>query len=99
ADEEDVALSAFHSFCHGAANGRFPQLGDRNSLWPLLVAITANKAIDHLRHERRLKRGGPASEKRAPELEVDQVIGREPTPDFIVQVAEECQRLLALLDD
>src|SRR5262249_54823927 len=26
ADEEDVALSAFDSFCRGAAQGRFPQL-------------------------------------------------------------------------
>src|SRR5262249_27853021 len=59
ADEEDVALSAFHSFCRGARGGRFPQVGDRNSLWPLLVAITAHKAIDLLRYEHRRKRGGP----------------------------------------
>jgi hypothetical protein len=26
ADEEDVALSAFHSFCRGAEQGRFPLL-------------------------------------------------------------------------
>src|SRR5690242_9105116 len=51
ADEEDVALSAFNSFCQGASRGRFPQLCDRNSLWPLLVAITAHKAIDLLRRE------------------------------------------------
>src|SRR5262249_7150341 len=28
ADEEDVALSAFDSFCQAAAQGRFPQLRD-----------------------------------------------------------------------
>src|SRR5689334_5020484 len=28
ADEEDVALSAFDSFCRDAAAGRFPRLGD-----------------------------------------------------------------------
>src|SRR3954470_11430236 len=28
-DEEDVALSAFDSFCRGAVRGRFPRLGDR----------------------------------------------------------------------
>src|SRR5262249_46428337 len=50
ADEEDVALSAFDSFCRGAVAGRFPQLSDRNSLWPLLLAITAHKAVDLLRH-------------------------------------------------
>src|SRR4030088_2057937 len=56
ADEEDVALSAFNSFCRGAGAGRFPQLSDRANLWPLLVAITAHKAVDLLRRERRLKR-------------------------------------------
>jgi hypothetical protein len=29
-DEEDAALSAFDSFCEGAARGQFPQLADRN---------------------------------------------------------------------
>jgi DNA-directed RNA polymerase specialized sigma24 family protein len=100
ADEEDVALSAFNSFCAGAAAGRFPQLDDRDSLWPLLVGITAHKAIDLLRHERRLKRGGPPPVEGAPAApEVEQLIGREPTPEFAVQVAEECQRLLDLLDE
>ena len=43
ADEEDVALSAFNSFCNGAVGGRFPQLDDRGNLWRLLVTITARK--------------------------------------------------------
>ena len=38
ADEEDVALSAFDSFCDGAAGGRFPQLTDRDDLWLYLLA-------------------------------------------------------------
>jgi DNA-directed RNA polymerase specialized sigma24 family protein len=97
ADEEDVALSAFHSFCQGAGRGRFPQLSDRNSLWPLLVAITANKAVDLLRHEGRRKRGGGQAD--APEAELDQLIGREPTPEFAVAVAEEFQQLLDRLGD
>jgi DNA-directed RNA polymerase specialized sigma24 family protein len=101
ADEEDVALSAFDTFCRGASDGRFPQLADRNSLWPLLVAITANKAVDLLRHESRRKRGGRPAEAggRANPAELEQIIGREPTPEFALQVAEECRRLLDLLDD
>jgi DNA-directed RNA polymerase specialized sigma24 family protein len=101
ADEEDVALSAFHSFCRGAGAGRFPQLADRDSLWPLLMAITAHKAVDLVRRERRLKRGGPPPEAGAPatEVEVEQVLGREPTPEFALQVAEECRRLLDRLGD
>ena len=38
ADEEDVALSAFDSFCRGVEGGRFPQLKDRDGLWALLEA-------------------------------------------------------------
>ena len=61
ADEEDVALSAFKSFCHGARDGRFPQLLEHEDPWPLLLALTNHKAIDLVRHERRVKRGGPGS--------------------------------------
>ena len=38
--------------------GRFPQLRDRNNLWGLLVLITARKAVNLAKHERRQKRGG-----------------------------------------
>ena len=55
-DEEDVALSAFDSFCRGAEHGRFPHLCDRDNLWPLLVVITARKVIDARRHEKRKKK-------------------------------------------
>jgi len=37
ADGEDVALSAFDSFCRGAERGRFPQLHDREDLRRLLI--------------------------------------------------------------
>src|SRR5262249_10375897 len=57
-DEEDAALSAFNSFCAGAARGRFPQLTDRDDLWRLLVVITARKAMAQAQREGRKKRGG-----------------------------------------
>ncbi len=40
-DEEDVALSVFETFCRAAEDGRFPNLSDRDSLWRLLVRMTA----------------------------------------------------------
>ena len=109
ADEEDVALSAFDSFCRGAEQGRFPQLEDRDNLWRLLVVITTRKAADLVQHDRRQKRGGgkvhdeaavlglTCSWDEAPGLEG--VIGKEPTPEYAAQVAEECQRLLGRLGD
>ena len=108
ADEEDVALSAFNSFCRGAERGQFPQLHDRDNLWRLLVTITARKAFDLVRDEHRQKRGGGdvlgesallgRSDDAAAEAGLAQVIGREPTPEFAAQVAEECQRLLDRLN-
>jgi DNA-directed RNA polymerase specialized sigma24 family protein len=107
ADEEDVALSAFESFCQGLDRGRFPQLADRDDLWALLVVITARKALDLRQRERRQKRGGGhvGGESVLDGLlgaedgwaGIGQVVGGEPTPELAAQVAEEFQRLLALL--
>src|SRR5262249_10982176 len=55
ADEEDVALSAFHSFCRAAQ--RFPRLNDRDDLWQVLVMLTARKAFQERRGQQALKRG------------------------------------------
>jgi DNA-directed RNA polymerase specialized sigma24 family protein len=102
-DEEDVALSAFASFCHAARQGRFPELHDRNGLWPLLVEITAQKAHNVRRDQRRQKRGGGDVLDEAAlhqpahcsvEAGLEQVAGPEPTPAFAAQVAEEFRRLL-----
>jgi DNA-directed RNA polymerase specialized sigma24 family protein len=99
ADEEDVALSAFDSFCRGAEKGRFPRLEDRDDLWQLLVMITARKAADLVEHERRQKRGGGLVLDEAMLGDPDQaglaqIVGSEPTPQFAAQVAEEYERLL-----
>src|SRR5215470_16012063 len=58
ADEEDAALSAFDSFCRGAARGRFPDLADRDGLWRLLVVITLHKVMGQVRRQGAAKRGG-----------------------------------------
>jgi RNA polymerase sigma factor (sigma-70 family) len=109
ADEEDVALSAFVSLCQGAAAGQFSKLGDRDDLWRLLVVITARKAANLVKHERRQKRGGgqvlaeadlalPADgSDNLPGLEA--LIGSEPTPEFAAEVAEEFRRHLEALGD
>jgi DNA-directed RNA polymerase specialized sigma24 family protein len=101
ADEEDVALSAFDSFCRGAARGLFPQLADRDNLWRLLVTLTARKALQLTRRERRQKRGGAVRGECGAsgpgDAAVEQVLGRDPTPAFAAQMAEECERLLGRL--
>jgi DNA-directed RNA polymerase specialized sigma24 family protein len=106
ADEEDVALSAFASFCRRAEQGQFPQLQDRNDLWHLLMVLTVRKTLNQIKHEGRQKRGGKAravssshGEPAAEEAALEEIIGREPTPEFAAQIAEECQRLLDRLAD
>ena len=101
-DEEDAALSAFNSFCAGAARGCFPKLGDREDLWSLLVVITARKAAAQAERRRAQKRGGNWSAVDMAEHEqtaVDAIIGTEPTPEFAAMVAEEHIRLLDRLGD
>jgi DNA-directed RNA polymerase specialized sigma24 family protein len=99
ADEEDVALSAFDSFCRGAEQGRFPQLADRESLWRLLVTITARKAAHQVRDEGRQKRGGGAIPVADAVAVLAEALSREPSPEFAAGVADECRRLLDLLGD
>lgn len=102
ADEEDVALSAFRSFCFRAQQGQFTRLTDRGNLWPLLMAITANKSVDLIRRQNRRKRGGTGAagsdEKRMQENPLSELISRDPDPDFAVQLADELQHLLGRLD-
>lgn len=107
-DEEDVALSAFHSFCQGVAQGRFPRLDDRDDLWQVLVLVTARKVADLRDHDRRPKHGGGQVRGDSAFLELgeeegrrglEQVVGKEPTPEFAAEVAEECRRLLEALGD
>ena len=97
ADEEDVALSAFDSFCRGAGQGRFPRLDDRHDRWQVLLVLTARKAVDLVRWETAGKRG--AGRAVADDEALARVAGAEPTPEFAAQVADECRRLLAALPD
>jgi DNA-directed RNA polymerase specialized sigma24 family protein len=106
ADEEDVALSAFDSFCRAAEQDRFPRLDDRHDLWQVLALLTARKVTAHERHERRKKRGGSAvlDESALANLDalgqgMDQFFSKDPSPEFVVEIAEEFHRLLDTLGD
>jgi DNA-directed RNA polymerase specialized sigma24 family protein len=106
-DEEDVALSAFQSFCDRAARGQFPRLDDRNDLWRVLATLTTRKLFDTLRRQSRQKRGGGrVLGESAVDAQGDaegeglaRVLGREPTPADAAALADDCERLFARLDD
>jgi len=102
ADEEDVAISAFKSFCIGARDGRFTRLSDRHNLWPLLLTITANKSVDLIRRQNRQKRGGTGTagetDFKRVAVPLSDILSSEPEPAFASAVAEELETLLTQLD-
>ena len=100
-DEEDVALSAFDSFCRAAAAGRFPKLDDRDDLWQVLVLIAARKAASAGRQARRQKRGSGQVRGHScfgQAIDGDEgwraLVADEPSPEVAAAVAEEYQRLM-----
>jgi DNA-directed RNA polymerase specialized sigma24 family protein len=103
---EEAALSAFASFCRSAKEGRYPELGDRNSLWRLLLKITVDKALGTRRNANALKRGGGrirgesalVSSPMASEIGgIASVVGNEPTPELVAIMTEQFEQLLERL--
>ena len=107
ADEEDVALSAFNSFCVGVRQGRFPRLDDRDDLWRLLLLLTDRKASNQRKHATRRRRGGgkvldegalgPADPAGGSPLAG--LPGPAPSPEYAAQVAETWRELFGRLRD
>ncbi|MGO9113047.1 MAG: sigma-70 family RNA polymerase sigma factor [Thermoguttaceae bacterium] len=108
ADEDDVVISAFQSFCQKAKEDRFPDLRDRDDLWHLIVCITEGKAYDQLKDQGRKKRGSGwvrgesafvDSRASSPGAGIDEVAGPEPTPEFAAEMVEAVDRLFDQLAD
>ncbi len=107
-DEEDIALSAFHSFIAGIRRDRFPDLSGRDNLWGLLITLTGRKVHAHLRHQTRQKRGGGAVRGESVFLDragdqtaggIGGVTGDWKPADIQAELAEACDGLLDQLDD
>ena len=101
-DEEDVAISVFESFYRAAREGRIPDLADRDSLWRLLLKMTARKIIDKRRHDNRLRRGGnhqTISLHSPKNDDIIEIVGEEPTPEFVATMVESCDLLMEHLGD
>jgi len=91
-NEEDVALRSFHSLCRRVQNPDRPlQLADRDDLWRLLATRTVSRAIDVIRRHKPGEVPG--------DLDVHQLLSREPTAEEAAEMADECGRLLDLLDE
>ncbi|TWT65351.1 ECF-type sigma factor [Allorhodopirellula solitaria] len=112
-DEEDIALSAFHSFIAGVRRDQFPDLAGPDNLWGLLITLTSRKVHAHLRRQTRQKRGG--GNVRGESIFLDSTgeiaaggleqLGRGGggedalRPDVRAELAEACEKLLDDLPD
>jgi RNA polymerase sigma factor (sigma-70 family) len=91
ADEEDVAAIVFQNLWQGAKAGRFPELRNRDNLWPLLVVLTSRRVNDLFRYQQR--RGCTDALEN-----LDILIATGPTPEYAATMAENMSRLFSLLD-
>lgn len=94
-DEEDIALSAFKSFCMGVKAGQYEPSSDSPSLWQLLVRITMNKAVDQIRYANRLKRGG--GEPTGEGTNVKEIASAQPPAAMCIAADETLERILERL--
>ncbi len=110
-DEEDVALSAFKSFCLGAQDGKFGPIDGRDEFWKLLYCIAARKAGVSLRYQQAIKRGGgqvtgesaflvtnPSQHGESVPRPIEQVAESNVSPVSIEAFLTDCEELFELLD-
>jgi RNA polymerase sigma factor (sigma-70 family) len=92
-DPEDVVMSAYRSFFVAAREGRFT-LRRSGDLWRLLVSITLHKLY------RQARRHGTASRNVESEFPLTEqaLIGKEPAPEEVVEIADQLETLLRTLD-
>ncbi|WP_165249425.1 sigma-70 family RNA polymerase sigma factor [Paludisphaera soli] len=97
-DPEDVALSAYRSFFEGAREGRFV-LGRGGDLWRLLATIARRKILKQARRDRAARRSIDLETPLDPHAEAAIADGRgDPTPEEAAALADELERVFALLD-
>lgn len=95
-DEQDLAISAFHVLCRGLAEGRYPELSNRDELWQLLATIAVRKSHDRFEAETCQKRGG-MSVVHTGLINLDSLVSKDGDPEFEAVMADQCRRLLDLL--
>jgi DNA-directed RNA polymerase specialized sigma24 family protein len=95
-DEEDVAQSAFYSFCEATAAGRLAEIANRDELWRLLLTFTRRKALNRVRHEFCKRRGGGATAVNHPDA-VSRTCDRADPPIQLMELQEAFDHLLEKL--
>ena len=105
-DEEDIVIEVFTDFLSGVKDRRFKLLSNREDLWQVLAMLTERAAINQIRRETAAKRGkghvrgesafaAPFEESAGPGIQ--RIAGREPTPEFAAEVADQYRRWMSAL--
>lgn len=111
-DEEDVALSAFKSFCLGAEEGKFGRINGRDEFWKLLYCIAGRKAGAYIRYQQAIKRGGghvlgesafventsKSGDGESASRGIDQVADVNGEPVSVESFLRDCEELFEQLD-
>lgn len=108
-DEEDVALAVFHELCQAVSDGRLGVDLRREDLTKLLRHFTRQETLDQRRYAQRAKRGGGVvrgdsvfamrGDARKFPAGFQSLPSPEPSPELLVQLDDQLQRLLASLED
>lgn len=107
-DEDDIVQSVFIALCRGADKGRLQALASRDDLWWFLLTLTRRKIVSRMRTDAAQKRGGGHMVSAAGPGpsggtglgdRFEELVSDDPTPEFLVMLDEEHQRLLRLLRD
>lgn len=106
-DEEDAVQSMFRSVCLGFAEGRFPDLKDRDSLWRLMLVITCQKISNRHRFDHQKRRDVRLTLTDSVFYNADSIavasesglVSTEPAPEFVAEFVETCEKLFAEFDD
>ena len=106
-DEDDIVQNALLSVCRGfPKNKSYENVNSRESLWPILVAITKFKVADNFRRENAAKRGAgrvvsEASLDRnndSSRIGLAQLVADDkPKPQDLAEMSEQLTLLMALL--
>ncbi|HMO14374.1 MAG TPA: ECF-type sigma factor [Pirellulaceae bacterium] len=102
ADEEDVAISAFHAMLEGLKFGNLGSVRNRDDLWQVLMVIAMRRARNQVEYENRQKRaagrklGGLALGSAAFDRRRDG-IPEQNDPAWLTEFAESCRILFDAL--
>ncbi len=90
-ESSDVVQSVLHSFFQRTRRGEI-EIGEDESLWPLLVTVTLNKIRDKARYWKRQRRD---VERDVALLDHHDPLERVPSPDDVAELKESISLMLA----